>query len=376
MAQHDGSNGPPLEWLPPHQRHAVFTLGQVDDHIDKVGDMLFAYLKDGPLELTNERVGDSVATRVVAVRPLPEGVARSVADALTQLRAVLEHTLFAQVEHEAKRRLTEQEASAIEMPATTAREGFDGWLNNGRHNRRKFITSSVIERVRALQPAGTPDPKGHPLAALATYTNHAKHRAPAVAATLLGAVVLLVPGPVRLASGPDRPLRRGDTLMTVPNGVILPADIWPKVSIQQPKLGTWAVVMQELQRIEDWVRTVAIPIIVTGETDVEELPPGVDVTIAHSNFAEAVRTAQRRPAAARHSQRLQLRAVRESLPGTLAASGLVGLREAAAWSETADDELVAKFADLAQRVRDDDTPTTRKALSDHILEMAGAAAAT
>jgi hypothetical protein len=50
--------------------------------------------------------------------------------------------------------------------------------------------------------------------ALAQHTNKAKHRAPHVAATLLGAVIPdhFVPG-VRVAEGLHRPLSPGDVLV-------------------------------------------------------------------------------------------------------------------------------------------------------------------
>lgn len=98
---------------------------------------------------------------------------------------------------------------------------------------------------------------------LAEHTNHAKHRAPAVAATRLGAVVVhRHDSPPRIepdSGGPLRPLRRGDVLAGIPAGEHVPLDIWPAVAIQRPHTASWHVIVRELSDIQDWVRSVAIP---------------------------------------------------------------------------------------------------------------------
>ncbi|MGC0423517.1 hypothetical protein [Embleya sp. AB8] len=54
------------------------------------------------------------------------------ADALTQLRAALEHDLYAEVEARLGRLLTNEEAVRIEMPACSSADVWEKWLKNGK----------------------------------------------------------------------------------------------------------------------------------------------------------------------------------------------------------------------------------------------------
>ena len=105
-------------WLPDHQLPIASTLAHSNTLIAFVGDLLFDYLKDpGPFELAS--VDDDTLEHVVArsIAPLPEAISRFSADAMTQLRAALEHALYAQVEQQLGRPLTAKEGRWIEMPA-------------------------------------------------------------------------------------------------------------------------------------------------------------------------------------------------------------------------------------------------------------------
>src|SRR5258708_4030285 len=122
-----------LSWLPNHQHHVMYTLAHAQRHIANVADILLDYTKRGAYELPNVADGDQVHVTIARVAPLAPGVARYIADALTQLRAAVEHTLFAEVEHQLGRALTSDEERRVEMPAATESAKFTEWL---RRNRR------------------------------------------------------------------------------------------------------------------------------------------------------------------------------------------------------------------------------------------------
>jgi len=336
-------------WLPEHQQHVAYTLAHADHLIAKTAEILFDYLKPGPLEFGNVPDGNLAHVTVIGVAPLPAAVARFAADALTQLRAAIEHTIYAEVEHELGRRLNEDEARRVEMPACVKEEEFPKWLAS----RRRFdleplrAGSQLVARIRDLQPYHRRDADLHPLRVLAEHTNLAKHRTPAVAATLLGVVIPDWHDPTLvLAGGADRPLIPGDVLASGPRDKYVPLAIWPKVSIQRPHSGAWSVLMTELGEIEEWVRTVAIPRLIIGRHDVDPLPPQLDTTVGHVDLPAVLAAAGQVPAAKRSSQRIQADVIRGALADILAMhpvpsdAGVV-----TAWIAGLDDEQVLERHD-------------------------------
>lgn len=294
---------------------------------------------------------------VVAVAPLPAAVARYAADALTQLRAVIEHTIYAEVEHQLGRALDENEARRVEMPAGTSEDAFADWLKSRRRPELPPLRDGtpLVRRLRALQPYQRRDFDNHPLRVLAEHTNLAKHRMPAVAATLLGAVTLDVHVPeFVIATGPDRPIQAGDVLVSGPPQTRVPLSVWPKVSIRRPHTDTWHVLMKELGEVEEWVRTVAIPHLVTGTHDVDPLPPQLDTMIGYDDVRAALSWSGQMPAAERAMRRIQAGVAREGLAETLALHPRqVSTDVILAWLDTLDDDQVLEKQKRLERVRDD-----------------------
>lgn len=343
-------------WLPDHQLHVASTLGHVDALIEKVADVLFDYLRQGPLEFENVPKGDRANVTVKSVAPLPAAVARFTADVMTQLRAALEHTIYAELEHELGRSLTSDEARSAEMPAAVRVDGFEAWL---RHRTRRTMApfadgSQLVRRIRDLQPFERRDVDEHPLRVLVEHTNAAKHRTPAVAATMLGVVIPDEPAPsLVLASEPDRALESGDVLASGPLYQRVPLSIWPKVSIQRPHMSTWHVLIHEVAYLEDWVRRIAIPVLVAGTHTVDELPPGLDGTRGHADVRVALQTADQTPAAERANRRMQAVAAREGLEDTLVLHPAAPPREVLhVWvAALTDDEVLKKQGTLEAPVR-------------------------
>ncbi|GAA5120942.1 hypothetical protein [Haloechinothrix salitolerans] len=311
--------GRDYSWLPEHQFHAAYTLAHVDALIARAGEVLHDYLEPGPFTLENIVDGQVANVQVKAVAPLPAAAARYAADAMTQLRSAIEHTIFAEIEYLLGRALAEGEARAIEMPAVVSEKKFVEWLN---HRRRRDIPplrdgEPLVRRLRLLQPYQRTDVDNHPMRVLAEHTNLAKHRTPVVAAVRLGQVKLDAPDPAVTIMG-GGPVRVGHIIATVPIGKQVPATIWPEVSIQRPHTETWHIVMKELGALEEWARTTAIPYLVAGTRDVSPLPPGLDITVGHDNVRAALSAASGKSALKRSEWRIQAAAARQGLTETLA----------------------------------------------------------
>ncbi|MEU0373315.1 hypothetical protein ABZ070_24215 [Streptomyces sp. NPDC006283] len=319
-------------WLPDHQLHAAATLAHVDQTIDRVARLTHDYSKTGPLTLTNVADDDRSHVMVTAVAALPEAIPRLVADALTQLRAALEHTVYAEVEHLLARPLTAQEARGIEMPACTSVEDFAKWLRNGRRSQLPPLQSDapLTERIRTLQPFQRHDSDEHPLRLLAEHTNLAKHRTPAVAATRLGAIYADKPHPdltvalplkTRPQPGDGLPLQTGDILASGPRHARIPVSVMPTISLRRPHTGVWNIALRELEYLEEWVRTTAIPILITGTRDVTPLPPRLDITLGHEDLRRELLRAENVTATQRARHRMMAEIARSDLADLLFAHG-------------------------------------------------------
>lgn len=308
-------------WLPDHQLHVAMTLAHADSCIQRLGDVLHDYLMPGPLELVNVPDGHLCHVTVAGISPLPAAVSRLAADAMVNLRAAIEHAVFAEVEMRLGRTLAAEEARRVEMPAAATAADFDGWLKG---RKRPLLSplaegSELVERLQALQPYQRRDADNHPLRVLAEHTNHAKHRTPAVAAVRLGQVNTWPLGdPEIVVSASGATLEAGTVLATGPRYRQVPLDIWPAVAIQRPHSGEWKVVIPELAYMEEWVRTIAIPLIITGGKQEPALPPFIDITKGWKTAREAIASGMDEPAAKRSLKRIQAHGARIGLVDTLA----------------------------------------------------------
>ncbi|GBF17486.1 hypothetical protein Br6_04892 [Rhodococcus sp. Br-6] len=333
-------------WLPDHQSHVIGTLAHVDRLIEEVGRLLAGYLRPGPLTFASVVDGHRAHVVVKAIAPVPEAVPRCIADCLNQLRGALEHSLYAEVEHILGRTLVDEEVRAIEFPACTTETAFTSWLN---HRVRRRLApfqdgTELVNRIRRLQPFQRRTPDDHPLRVLAEHTNAAKHRAPVVAMTRLGAVVPEVDHPdltvaIPLRSLHDRangglPISLGDVIASGPRNVRIPVDIWPMFSVQRPHTGAWPIAMKELGWLETWIRTTAIPVLVAGTNDVPELPPELDITVGYEDIRTALSSAGTTPAVERDRSRWV---------ATAARSGLVEILTS--WPNGAADDVIRQWVD-------------------------------
>lgn len=358
------------DWLPDHQLHVAATLAHVDHTMDQALSLLHSYSEQGPVTFAESTRGSRTEVRVKAVLPLPQAIPRLIADALTQLRAAVEHTLYAETEFLLGRPLTSEEAKSIEMPAFAEARLLDQWLKDRR--RRKLpplhAGTPLVDRITRLQPFERKDSADHPMRLLAEHTNLAKHRTPAVAATRLGAVypdnphrdlTVALPLTLRPQPGDGLPLLPGDIVASAPQGERVVFSVVPTVSLQRPHTKVWNIAAHELQLLEEWVRTTAIPILVAGTRDVPALPPQLDITIGHQDLRLELDGAGRTPAVSRATGKIAADAARRGLAELLAPTpSSPDAKTIRAWAASLDDEASVAHLKRLARVRTDAAAAT------------------
>ena len=309
-------------WLPEHQVDVALTLGHADEVTGRLCDLLFDYTVAEPLGLTSVSDEEMCYVTVTSVAPLPPAVARLAADALTQLRAAIDHAVYAEVEVGLGRPLTVEEERRVEMPATTTPEGFADWLKRSRRRELPPLRegSDLVKRISSLQPYHRKDADQHPLRVLAEHTNLAKHRTPAVATVQLALVnTWPLNNPDLLVGTRGTPLEVGTVVASGPKFKQIPIDIWSQVAIRRPHTGEWMVLVKEIGSLAEWVRTVAIPVVATGDANSHPpLPPHIDTARGWASARDAIGAAGPIPADVRHLTRLQAHTGRRDLPEILA----------------------------------------------------------
>lgn len=312
-----------LSWLPDSQIPVASTLAHADDLIARVGELVIAHSRDeGAIELHDVYEAGMVHSQVSAVRPLARAISLYTADALTTLRAAVEHALFAEVEAGTKRPLKEAEQRSVEMPACETAPAFDQWVHKRKKNAPPplLLGSNLLARMRTLQPYRRKDPAEHPLRVLAAHSNLAKHRMPAVTATRVSLVHSWEPAPGLIVAPPTtEPVQVGQTLASLPPGRVVPLDIWPSIAIRRPHTGEWKLLVDELEYIADWVRRVAIPVLITGSHDsIDPLPATFVTDRGHLDERTAIAVGTRESARERGRHDIAVEIARKDLPAILA----------------------------------------------------------
>ncbi|WP_336879556.1 hypothetical protein [Rhodococcus globerulus] len=312
---------PPYDWLPDRHLGTAAALAHADAIIGQISDLLLDYqtVPDGVIGLRNVVVGDVVRTVVESLAPIPRKVPLLVADVLVVMRNALEHTLFAEVEF-LDGRLAEDSAKRVEIPATTCPEDFEKWVAARGKKAPPSLTvgSDLVARIERLQPYHLPgDPARHPLARLVLHTNHAKHREPAITSVRIAAMYEDESRPEsihELEERPEVPVLVGDVIGEVPVGKVVPITMFPTIGINRPGTDLWPVLMTELDEIFKWVRTQALPRLVTGgDPPQPSLPCRYEVSLGHDDERAAIAQGSDVSAAHRHGQRLTAASARLDL---------------------------------------------------------------
>lgn len=317
------------DWLPERHLGVAATLSHADELIGQVADLLFEYQTQpgdivGLAEMPAGRISRAVVDRVA---PIPRKVPLLVADALVNLRAALEHVLFAEVEWLDGSPLDEAAAKLVEMPASDTYDKFVTWLDKRAKKGPPSLRagSELVRRIDGLQPFHRPNaPQLHPLTRLVLHTNHAKHRAPSITAVRIAAMYRddeRSRAARDLPARPEEPLRIGDVIAETPIGTQSPMTFFPMIGINRPGTDRWPVLIQELDEIAYWVRTQAIPRLVTGAEPPEPaLPARYETAVGHDDERRAIAAGSTTSAADHHRQRIGAasargRPCRHNLPG-------------------------------------------------------------
>ncbi|GGL51527.1 hypothetical protein [Planomonospora parontospora] len=373
-------------WLPDRHLGVAATLSHSDELIGQVADLLFDYQTQpgGVFGLAEVPAGPFSRSVVERVAPIPRKIPLLVADALVALRAALEHALFAEVEFLDGSPLDAKAARLVEMPASGTYATFEEWKKKRAKNGPPSLRagSELVRRIDGLQPFHRQsDPHMHPLARLVLHTNHAKHRTPAITAVRIAAMYQddQRPRSIRdLPPRPEEPLRVGDVIAQTPMGTRVPMTLFPTVGINRPGTDRWPVLMQELEEISHWVRTQAVPRLVTGmEPPEPALPTRYEIAVGHEDERQAMAAGSTMSAAERHTQRLRAASARDGLVDTIGQmDGSPSARQITAWlAQLTDEEVLDRIARLKENHTYDPDVMVRnfeilKGLREEALEFA------
>ena len=314
---------PTYQWLPDRHLGVAATLAHADEIIGKLTEVLWDYQRqpDGIFRLREEPAGSVSRTVVDRVAPLPRKVPLLVADALVALRAALEHALFAEVEFMEGAPLGEKAAKLVDVPAADSYDAFVDWTKKKAKNGPSSLQAGteLVRRLEDLQPFQlSKDPQRHPLSRLVLYTNHAKHRTPAVTAVRLITMYRedQMPRSLRdFRQRPEEPLQVGDVIAETPMGQRMLTTIFPSVGINRPGTDRWPVLMTEVAEIADWVRTQAVPRLVTGAEPIEPaLPAHYEIAVGHEDERRALIDGSMVTSQMRYKDRLGAASARMDIP--------------------------------------------------------------
>lgn len=348
---------PAAHWLPKRHLGVAATLAHVDEMISTVGDLLFEYqAKSGDVVRLREVVDGPLRHLVVdSIAPIPPKVPLLAADAFNDLRAAVEHTIFIEAELAEGGALNENAARLVEMPAARTYDSFAAW---NRKQARKGPTAlrdgaELNRRIYWLQPLHRyTDPATHPLARLVAYSNHSKHRTPAVTAVQIP-IVNREDAPLRhprdIPKRPQGPILPGEVIFTAPGDRVVPVSIFPTVGINIPGTDRWPVLMNELGEIAAWVRTQAVPRLITGtDPPSPAIPAWHDISRGYLDVSTVVASGTLVAGYDRNKERMGAAFAREDIAGTIAAiDGSPPLSEVSAWLESlSDSDFLARLKQI------------------------------
>ena len=203
--------GSEYAWLPDHQLHVVATVARVHELLATMTEVVYDYVAPpGPLTLDTVPAGDLAQVVVTAVAPLPEAASRYAATALTELRAALEHVLYAEVEEELAHELSDEQGRQVEMPAYSTPGKLGEWLRHGRRRQVRPLRDGPLVAARtgpAAVPGGGPGRSPVTPAGRLHQPRQAPYAGGGHNAAGFGAPRRLCPGPLRQ--------RHGRSLMSV-----------------------------------------------------------------------------------------------------------------------------------------------------------------
>lgn len=287
-----------IDWVPDRHLGVISTLAHVEDEMEKIHALIYKYQEDrvGVVRVRERRT--ALVNRIVVgeIKPIPSALTRLIADALTSMRAAMEHALFTEAEYLNGGPLDEVGSRTVEMPCCEEPGLFEAWLSKNKKVRPASIAleGELVERIEALQPyRAAHAPGSHPLRRLASFTNNAKHRAPVSIGTAVPVVHRLDEEAdieeARRGNRPKTPVEVGDTIFQTLDRGRVEIDVFPALVIHRTETDEWVPLVAELNEIDTWVREEAVPRIITGEDpEGKRLPARYDITSGHIDERTAI----------------------------------------------------------------------------------------
>lgn len=347
---------PPYTWLPDHHIGVAATLAHADELVAQAADVLFDFQQQpgGIIQLEEIPMVTYSRTVVAGLAPLPSGLPLLVADALVSLRNAVEHTLFAEVEFR-DGVLDETQARHVEMPAAKSFEDWKDWVKRRARKGPPALRegSELLHRIEGLQPfQRSKNVDEHPMALLASHTNHSKHRAPAITAVRLAAMYREdeMPRSVgELERRPEAPLQVGEVLAQTPRGVRIPVVLLPTIGINRPGTGRWPLLMKEVDDLARWVRTQAVPRLITGtEPPSPALPAYFDISIGYADEHAALNGGTAVTSISKYQDRVAAVTARRDMAELVSTMEEAPPHEvvAAWWDSLTDHEVIARVRQI------------------------------
>jgi hypothetical protein len=159
-----------------------------------------------------------------------------------------------------------------------------------------------------------------------------------------------------LPSQPEVPLSVGDVIARTPKGVLRSVSLFPAIGLNRPNTDHWPVLTHELGEISHWVRTQAVPLLVTGSASPEaDLPARYDIAVGLADERQAMAAGSTVSAADRHKQHLVATSAREHFADIIGRmEGAPSNRRISLWLAHLTDEEVLDRASELQLSQDND----------------------
>lgn len=282
--------------LPSELESVALRLAHIDSSISRMIELNLQWSQSDPVALELHRSAGVDRIVVAKIRPAPPLMWLLFSDAVNQLRAILDKIAW-HFTSEASGPLSVGSARLVSFPIYEDEQKFDNWIARIRKaGIASFGNSSAFgRRVRSLQPfadtssviperqtpfadclTGSNPSSAHALQLLQGYSNGDKHRS--LTMTAAKAIYSRADKSLLEEGASFSLLSEGDVLLATPTAGPILLELNAGLHIERPgELEGTPAVISELRRIFDYVREVAVPVLVKGLVVPSALPPSIDL---------------------------------------------------------------------------------------------------
>ncbi len=295
------------DWLPSGLEPVAFRLARADQIAYEIGPLMMSWSQQA-LDLAQiETAPGTAELTVMGIRPIPPQISLLFSEAIHQLRAAVENTLFHLVEQERGAPLTEQEATRVEMPVRDDAASFLKWQKDRVGKVPELGPGTKLgNRIESLQPytdvkatipslssqleylSRVPAEHEHAMTLLQRYSNLDKHRLLRIAAGR--AIVQQSDVPFWSSNRKLRSIEIGEVLATGRLGDPVAVDVHPVVALQRPDSDVWIAPLAEFDGIYWHISNLVIPTLIKGFIPTTPaLPTEIDLSDTGLDPTERIR---------------------------------------------------------------------------------------